>query len=170
MARAVHRLLAERAIAERVEDSGRRQLALFAPLVELVELVGRDRQVHAVAKFAMCPLVSNRRLVEDLRRDHFFVAVVDVQLAHVLDEPVVDARAARQEERHRRRASWNMKSSSSLPSFRWSRALRLLEQLQVLSSCVLRRKGRAVDALQHRVRSSPRQYAPATLVSLTAPR
>ena len=44
---------------------------------------------------------------------------------------------------------WNMKRSSSLPSTRWSRFLRLLDAVQVGVEVLLLEEGGAVDALQH---------------------
>ena len=97
---------------------------------------------------------------EDLRRDDFFVAVAIVELAHEIDEAVVDARALRQEERHRRRDGVEVKKFELFSELAVIAGLRLLDGLQVLVEGLLRRKRGAVDALKHRVAFVPAPVCP----------
>ena len=52
-------------------------------------------------------------------------------------------------------SSLSWKRSSSLPSLRWSRLLGLLQAPQIFIELLLRRKGGAVDALEHLVALVP---------------
>ena len=103
VARAVHRLGA--GVLHLLVHVGQKRCVVLIGLDgfdRLDAVFGRGEE-HVLAVVRQVPAGLEQALVEDLRRDHFFVAVLDVQRADVLDQAVVDARAARQEERHGRR-------------------------------------------------------------------
>ena len=111
----------------------------------------RVTTVHVLAVVGEVPARLEEPLVEDLRRHHLFVADSRYSVAHVVDELLVDERAARQEERHRRRVLVEHEELELFAELAVVALLRLFEQLQVLVERCLRRERRAVDALEHRV-------------------
>ena len=146
--RAVHRLLHEVSSCRGAPPDAR-PVGSRASVVHAI--VGRRREVHVLAVVREVPARLEQASIEDLRRDDLFVAVVDVELADELDELVVDERAARQEERHRRRPLVEHEELELLAELSVVARARLLEHLQVRVELLLRRERRAVDALEHRV-------------------
>ncbi len=85
------------------------------------------------------------------RRDDFVIAVAAIKLADEIDQRVVNHRALRQEDRHRRRKVREMHETQLLAEFPVIARLRLLDALEVFLQFLLIRPCGSVDALQHRV-------------------
>src|SRR5205814_2594658 len=89
--------------------------------------------------------------VEDDRRDHFAVIFAAVVLADEVDELVVDHRAFRQEDRHRRCELREHENAELFAELAMTARARLLELVKVILELFLIAPRGAVDALQHRV-------------------
>ena len=159
VARAVHRLLRE--VDERLQDLA--DLVRVAGLLRLEQLLDLRREAlvreqllepvlargeeHVVRVVRPVAALLEQALVENLWRDDLFVPFGAVQVAHVLDEPVVHVRALRQEEGHRRRVLVEHEELELLAELPVVPGLRLLELFQMRLERLLRRERRAVDAL-----------------------
>ena len=74
-----------------------------------------------------------------------------VERAHVVDEAVVNERAPREEERHRRRDLIEQEQIELFPELAVIARLRVFDQLEMLFERLFRSEGGPVDALKHRV-------------------
>ncbi len=142
MAGAVHRLQ-----RERLELAG----GALGALADVVQRVGRRREVHVLPVARQVPAGLEETPIEDLRRDDLFVAVVRVQAAHVRDELVIQERATRQEDGHGRRPLVEREEIELFSELSVIPRAGLGEHLQVGVELFLGRERRPVDALEHRV-------------------
>src|ERR1019366_7518821 len=149
VARAVHRLEGERVGLQRLLQ-GLTRAALVALLALLEQVLGPE-PVHVLVVVPEVAAPSKELRVEELRSDDLVVAVALVEAAHVVDHALVDERAPRQEERHRRGDLVAHEESEFFAELPVIALPRELEQLELLLERRGRGERRPVDALEHRV-------------------
>ena len=156
VARAVHRLDAEADVL--VDDVlarpgvARPRLGLLGQLLRRVlEPVEGRREEHVLTVAGQVTAGLEERPVEDLRGDDLLVTVPPVELANVVDEPVVDRGAAPGEEGRGRSPRVEGEELQLLAELAVVPLLRLFDLLQVPLEQLGVREGGPVDALEHRV-------------------
>ena len=104
--------------------------------------------------------------VEDLRGAHLEVAVLAIDAAHVLLDLLPERPALQVPEHEARRFLLHVEEIELRAEAPVVALLRLLEHLEIRVLVLLACPRGAVDALEHSFLESPRQYAPATRISL----
>jgi len=105
-------------------------------------------EIHEVAVVLVVPGTVPERRVEDLRGDDFLVAILPVEPAGIVHQPVVDQRPLREEERARRRLGVEREQLQFLAELAVVALLRLLEEPEMLIELLAGEEGGAVDPLQ----------------------
>ncbi len=108
-------------------------------------------EVHVLGVVLVVAAGLPERHIQDLRGDHLVVPVLEVQLAHVGHQLVVDLRPLGMEEGRGRRLGMEGVEPQFLAQLAMVPCLGLLQPLQVLVELLLGVEGRAVDAAEHLV-------------------
>src|SRR5690554_2895115 len=90
-------------------------------------------------------------VIEDLRRDHLVIIGLTIEIADIIDERVIDERAARLEEGRGRRIGVKGDEIELAAELSMIALLRFFSLREIGSQRFRIGEGRTVDALKHRV-------------------